>query len=185
MANITKQYFVDTINDRIAAYSNGFPTADSTDVTRSGNKLTLSNTSNASTSSLPGNDIDASDLVALVKLNTKVASRIRTVAFELTIYYVLEGNLGAPFTCTPESYNKIGRFDISAEPTIDDSYIDPVSTLFDQVQDGLDLSLSNYDTMIENMRPTVLTHSGILWGTTYNYCHCNCHDNCHASRGRR
>jgi len=173
MASITKVQFVNDVNATLLVASNNKKNANSTDVARSANRITLNNFTAVTTASLPSSNISGPQLQAMLENFTRTYAQVRTVRF----YKNINGS-------NVYQYARFARIIAPGSPNVDSSYAAPSASTFNNIQPLNNVDLSNYQSILSTLNGTLAGNAGNLYANYY-YCHSSCHSNCHASRGRR
>ena len=173
MASVTKVQFVNDVNATLRVYSNNKKNATSTDVTRSGSKITTTNFVAVTTGELPSANISGGELQSMLESFTQEFALVRRVRFLK--------NINGVFTY---QYSRFARIVTPGSPEPNDTYIPPAASTFNNIQPLNDVDLIKYQNILAVLQGTLATNASTLHAN-YNYCHSSCHSNCHASRGRR
>jgi len=173
MAVITKTQFVNDVNATLRVYSNNKKNATSTDVTRSGGKITTSNFGSVTTAELPSVNVSGGELQDMLEDFTQEFAQVRTVKFRK--------NINGTYTY---QYSRFARIVSPGSPEPNNTYIPPSASTFNNIQPLNDVDLIKYQNILGVLQGTLGTNAS-THHANYNYCHSSCHSNCHASRGRR
>jgi len=170
MANVTKAQFINDLNAYLQAYANAKKNANSTDVSRSGNEITLTNYPAVSTGELSTVTVSGPDLQAALEEFTKQFSRVRLTKFYKNQYGT--------------NVFKYSRFARINNTLPDGTRSQPSASTYNNIQPLEDINLTRYHTILSSLQTTLNINANNLY-KNYYYCHSSCHSSCHASRGRR
>ena len=173
MASITKTQFVNDINAVLRTLSNAKKNATATDVTISAGTITLNDFNSVVVGDLPSNNVSSSDLQTMLENYTREFSQVRTVRFLK--------NINGVYTY---QYSRFARIVDSGVPLLDDSYIQPNVTVYDDIQPLEDIDLVKYQNILTVLSGTLNVNFSDAYTDKF-FCHSSCHSNCHSSRGRR
>lgn len=179
MTNITKTEYVDRINQMRDAPVALQPRVNATDISRAAAQsvTVVAATSgtfppDASTSDLPGTEIDGSDVRSLIVTKAQAWSHVRKIRYRLT------GNL------SPPAGDEYTRFAYVTNPVPGTSVPGTGNAIYDILDAGEDCDLSDFNALMNDLKSRIASDNATE-EHLITYCHSQCHTQCHNSRGRR